>query len=266
MKYPSFTYGIGGYSKIEDGYLIDYNAIRIYQAVLRRVRENMYAGIGYNLDYFWNIEELTPPPNTITDFQKYGLKPTEVASGITFNFLYDSRNNPINPDRGSFTNVIYRPNLTVFGNSSTWRSLVFDLRKYIRVSKNNDNVLALWSYDWFTVTGTPPYLMLPNTGSDPYSNTGRGYIQSRYRGANMIYLEGEYRFTLSHNGLLGGVVFANAESFTELSSNRFETIAPGWGAGVRVKLNKYSRTNIAVDYGFGLGGSQGLFVNLGEVF
>ena len=266
VKYPSFTYGIGGYSKIEDGYLIDYNAIRIYQAVLRRVRENMYAGIGYNLDYFWNIEELTPPPNTITDFQKYGLKPTEVASGITFNFLYDSRNNPINPDRGSFTNVIYRPNLTVFGNSSTWRSLVFDLRKYIRVSKNNDNVLALWSYDWFTVTGTPPYLMLPNTGSDPYSNTGRGYIQSRYRGANMIYLEGEYRFTLSHNGLLGGVVFANAESFTELSSNRFETIAPGWGAGVRVKLNKYSRTNIAVDYGFGLGGSQGLFVNLGEVF
>ena len=36
--------------------------------------------------------------------------------------------------------------------------------------------------------------------------------------------------------------------------------------GIRIKLNKYSRTNIAIDYGFGLGGSQGLFVNLGEVF
>ena len=108
--------------------------------------------------------------------------------------------------------------------------------------------------------------MMPNTGNDPYSNTGRGYIQGRFRGANMAYVEGEYRFSVSRNGLFGGVIFANAESFTELSSNRFETIAPGWGAGIRVKLNKFSRTNIAVDYGFGLGGSQGLFVNLGEVF
>ena len=108
--------------------------------------------------------------------------------------------------------------------------------------------------------------MLPNTGGDPYSNTGRGYIQGRYRGANMIYLEGEYRFGITHNGLLGGVVFGNAQSFTEQSSNTFETIAPGWGAGIRIKFNKFSNTNVALDYGFGLNGSSGIFVNLGEVF
>ena len=266
LKYPSYTYGLGGYTTLDQGYLIDYNAFRIHQTLLRQIRQDMYFGVGYNLDYFWNIKELDPPVGQQTDFQKYGLGQTELSSGITFNFLYDNRKNSINPENGNFVNIIYRPNLTAFGNANTWRSLVLDLRKYIRFNKNSDNVLALWSYEWLTLSGKPPYLMLPNTGSDPYSNTGRGYIQGRFRGTNMAYAEAEYRFSVSRNGLFGGVVFANAESFTELNSNRFETLAPGWGGGIRIKLNKYSRTNIAIDYGFGLGGSQGLFVNLGEVF
>lgn len=273
LYYPSYTYGLGGFTTLADGYLINYSAARIHQTVLRKLKLNMYAGIGYNFDYFWNIKELNPPSNLETDFQKYELagitgkvNNTEIASGLTFNFLYDSRENSINPEGGEFINIIYRPNLVAFGNTTTWRSLVFDMRKYVRLSKNSRNVLAFWSYDWLTVNGKPPYLMLPNTGSDPYSNTGRGYIQGRFRGANMVYVEGEYRFALTPNGLLGGVVFANAQSFTETANNRFETIAPGWGGGIRVKLNKFSRTNLCLDYGFGLGGSQGLFVNLGEVF
>ena len=226
----------------------------------------MYAGIGYNMDYFYGIEELNPPAGKVTDFQSYVLNNYEFASGFTFNFLYDTRKNPINPEKGNFVNVVYRPNLTVFGNTATWRSLVVDLRKYIKFPRNSDNVLAFWSYEWLTVSGQAPYLMLPNTGGDPYSNTGRGYIQGRYRGSNMAYLEGEYRFRITNNGLLGGVVFANAQTFTEQASNSFETVAPGYGAGLRIKLNKFSRTNVALDYGFGAKGSGGLFVNLGEVF
>ena len=266
LYFPSYTYGLGGYTSLSDGYLITYSTIHLHQAVLRKLRENMYVGVGYNLDYYWDIKELNPPGNKVTDFERYGFDGTEFASGFTFNYLYDSRDNPINAGKGNFVNVIYRPNLTIFGNTATWRSLVIDLRKYIKFPASSNNVLALWSYEWLTLSGKAPYLMLPNTGGDPYSNTGRGYIQGRFRGNNMAYLEGEYRFRLTNNGLLGGVVFANAESFTEQTSNRFETIAPGWGAGLRIKFNKFSRTNVALDYGFGLGGSGGLFVNIGEVF
>jgi hypothetical protein len=95
---------------------------------------------------------------------------------------------------------------------------------------------------------------------------GRGYIQGRFRGKNNLYLESEYRFRILDNGFLGGVVFVNAQSFSEPVTNRFEAINPGWGAGLRIKLNKFSRTNICLDYGFGLHGSGGLFANLGEVF
>jgi hypothetical protein len=266
LKFPSYTYGLGGKSVLDDGYLIDYSAIRIHTTVLRKLNTNLYAGLGYNLDYFWGVKELDPPSGVVTDFQRYGHNETELASGFTFNFLYDSRTNPVNPDRGTFVNVIYRPNLTIFGNTATWRSLVIDVRKYIRFPASSNNVLALWTYEWLTVIGQPPYLMLPNTGGDPYSNTGRGYIQGRFRGKNMAYVESEYRFGITNNGLLGGVVFANAESFTRQIDSKFETIAPGAGAGIRIKLNKFSRTNVAIDYGFGVGGSSGLFVNLGEVF
>ncbi len=270
VKFPSYTYGLGGYTKVSDGYEITYSAIRLHSTLLRMIRHNMYAGIGYNMDYFYNIDEINPPPGKVTDFERYELSKivnkNEFASGITFNFLYDNRTNPINPEKGNFFNVIYRTNVTSLGNNYSWRSLVVDARKYIPFPHNSENVLAFWTYDWFTVTGQAPYLMMPNTGGDPFSNTGRGYILGRFRGNNMAYVEGEYRFGLTNNGLLGGVVFANAESVTEQASGKFETVAPGWGAGVRLKLDKFSRTNVALDYGFGLNGSGGLFVNIGEVF
>ena len=266
LYFPSYTYGLGPFSTFDDGYLINYSTIHLHQTILKNIIPNMYAGLGYNFDYYWNISEINPPTGKLTDFQTYGLTSTELASGVTFNFLYDDRKNSVNPDKGNFANVIYRPNLNFLGNSATWRSLVVDLRKYINLPAGTQNTLAFWNYDWITLSGKPPYLMLPATGTDPYSNTGRGYIQGRFRGDNMLYLEGEYRFALSANGLFGGVIFGNAQTFTMQPDNKVQTIIPGWGAGIRFKLNKFSRTNVALDYGFGTNGSGGVFVNLGEVF
>jgi hypothetical protein len=66
--------------------------------------------------------------------------------------------------------------------------------------------------------------------------------------------------------LFGGVVFANAQSISDWPNNKFTVLHPGVGCGVRIKMNKHDDTNVAIDYGFGLQGSQGVFVNLGEVF
>jgi hypothetical protein len=82
----------------------------------------------------------------------------------------------------------------------------------------------------------------------------------------MLYQEIEYRFGITRNGLLGGVAFLNAQTFSEYPGEQFEQTNLGYGAGVRIKVNKYSNTNLGIDYGFGVGGSQGLFVNLCEMF
>lgn len=266
LRYPSMTYGLGGNTSADSGYNIDYGYLRLHQAILQHVAKDLYLGLGYDLDYFWNVQEIDPPQGK-TDFQTYGLTKTATASGISAHFLYDSRRNAINPDNGDYLSVIYRPDFTFLGSDNNWSSLTIDGRKYIPVSVINHDILAFWTYDWFTLgDGHPPYLLLPSTGWDPYSNTGRGYIQGRYRSQNMLYLESEYRFGITPNGLLGGVVFANAESFTEPGSDRYEYIQPGYGLGIRISLNKFSRTNLCIDYGWGSHGSSGFFVNLGEVF
>ena len=74
------------------------------------------------------------------------------------------------------------------------------------------------------------------------------------------------RFNITRNKFLGAVFFANAQSFTEMNSKKFERVIPGFGTGIRLKFNKYSRTNLALDYALGIDGSGGVFINLGEVF
>ena len=107
---------------------------------------------------------------------------------------------------------------------------------------------------------------MPSIGWDNYSNTGRGYAPGRYTGRNILYLESELRYSITRNGLLGGVIFANGQSVTEKISDACRKIIPGGGMGLRVKLNKLSDTNVGVDYGLGIRGSHGLFFNIGEVF
>ncbi len=267
MKYPSLTYGLGGNTSADSGYNINFGYLRLHQAILKNIGRNLYVGLGYDADYFWNIREVDPPTGKPTDFERYGLSKNEVASGISFHFLDDSRHNPINPQKGAYYSVTWRPNFTFLGSDDNWQSLLFDLRQYLPLPFGSHNVLAFWSYDWFTMGGGHvPYLLLPSTGWDAYSNTARGYIQGRYRSNNMLYLESEYRFGISGNGLLGGVVFANAQSLSDPGTTHFAYIDPGYGCGMRISLNKFSRTNLCIDYGWGTHGSGGFFVNLGEVF
>lgn len=266
LKYPEDTYGLGGYTKSADGYKLDYNYIRFYQFALRKIGNDLYAGLGYQLDYHYNIKEVTPPVGVVTDFQRYGLASSSRSSGLSLDFSYDTRRNSINPDPGFYSNIVFRQNMQWIASDENYNSLLIDVRKYIHPISGSRNILAFWSYNLFTLSGHPPYLDLPSTGWDTYNNTGRGYVQSRFRSRNMMDLEAEYRFGISRNGLIGGVVFANAQSYSEMATNRFEVLQPGYGAGLRIKFNKFSRTNVCIDYGFGLHGSSGLFLNLGEVF
>jgi len=45
----------------------------------------------------------------------------------------------------------------------------------------------------------------------------------------------------------------------------FNSIAPGYGVGLRITMNKKDRTNICVDYGRGIG-SSGVYFNIRESF
>lgn len=265
LNYPQDTYGIGGFTTSADRYIVSYKQLRLYEFALRNIGKHFYAGAGYQLDYHWGIAELDVPPGRFTDYKLYGFNNRSSSSGIALQLIYDSRKNSINPEGGSaYGGIKFLQNSTLLGSSGNWNSLLIDLRKYFSVG--HKNVLAFWLYSVVTLSGNPPYLDLPGTGTDTYNNVGRGYELGRFIGKKLADLEAEFRFGITRNGLLGGVVFCNAESVSELNSNKFQAILPAVGVGLRIKFNKFSNTSVCLDYGAGIRGSKGFSGNLGEVF
>ncbi len=265
LSYPQDSYGFGGYTTMSDKYIINYQQLRFYETVLKSIRKNVYFGFGYQMNHYWNISEAELQPGRVTDFQKYGLTRRSTSSGLVVDFIYDSRENSINPEGGSFfANIQFLQDARFLGADANWNSLTIDIRKYIKMPLHT--VLAFWFYSVFTISGKPPYLDLPGTGSDTYSNTGRGYEQARFIGKKMVDVEMEYRFDISKNGLIGAVIFADAQSLSEMVSNKLEVVSPGFGIGLRIRFNKFSGTNVCIDYGVGTKGSKGFVGNLGEIF
>lgn len=260
-KYPSYTYGLGSNTSESNADYVNYSYIKVYQEALRHFNSNYYLGFGYNLDYHYNIIDNSP----VTNYSQYNGTATQTtSSGLVFHFMYDSRTNINNPQDAFYGSILYRDNSTLLGSSQNWQYVQLEARKYFKLSAHK--VLAFWSWNEFTFGGKAPYFDLPSNGWDTYSNTGRGYIQGRFRGSDMVYGEAELRFGITRNGLLGGVIFANATSVTNWPQVKFNEIFPGEGVGLRIKFNKYSDVNVCVDYAFGIEGSRGFFFNLGEVF
>jgi hypothetical protein len=267
IQYPSDVYGLGGRSDPNQGYTINFTGLKFHQSVQKEIANNFYVGLGYYYDQYWGIQALDSTRKNVAHRLANKLGTSELASGIALKLLYDSRLNQINPKQGFYANAVYRSNYTFLGSQENWQSLLTDVRAYLPFPKKSTNILAFWGFTWLTVgSNTPPYLMLPSVGWDDTYNTGRGYIQGRFRGKNMFYFETEYRAKLSTNGLFNGVLFCNLEKYSGDLSQTYTSVKPGYGVGLRIKLNKTSGANICLDYGFGNNGSKGFFVNIGEVF
>ena len=275
MRYPQSTYGLGIFTSTTGGVVsMDYKYLRFYQTAFRRVAPAWYLGLGYQLDDHWDIVSRNSRREVATISRySYGVEGRSTSSGPVISVLHDNRSNAINPQGGYYLNAQFRPNLKALGSNTNYQSLLLEGRFYLHPAPNSPNILALWSYNALTLSGNPPFLDLPATGWDMYGNTGRGFIQGRFRGKNLLYGEAEYRFGITRNRLLGGVAFGNAQTVSELNvvkgrveNGTFQKVVPALGGGLRLNLNKVSRTNLAVDYAFGLDGSHGLSLNLGEVF
>jgi hypothetical protein len=270
LKYPQYTWGLGGGQPASNKFLIDYVYVRFYQSALKRITPYFFAGIGYNLDCYMDMESDNGNPKTLASFTNYkfgtAANQSSVSSGPSLNLLYDTRNNLINPLPGCYGNLIYRYNSTLLGSSNNWQSLYIDLRKYLSLSYGErKNMLALWAYYWTTLSQGTPYLNLPTIGMDPYQRSGRGIEQNRYRGESLVYFETEYRCDITADGLFGFVAFANVNAASQVDNRKLTYWNPAAGAGLRVKFNKKSGTNIGFDYGRSRNYSA-FMVNLGEAF
>lgn len=265
---PQDTWGLGGKQDDDRKLRINYSYLRLYATALKKIKPYFFAGMGYNLDYHININA-TDDTITLGKFTGYPYGTTDhansVSSGITFNLLFDTRVNTVNPLPGFYANLVFRANPSFLCSDNGWYSLYADSRKYIHISGTGQNALAFWVYVWTTLGNRAPYLNLPAIGWDMEQRSGRGIYSRRYAGNTLLYFETEYRKDITANGLLGFVVFANVNSVTEPGTRQFAYLHPAAGTGLRIKFNKKSATNMGIDIGFSKD-YTGLYFSLGEAF
>lgn len=242
------------------------------EKVYKKIYGNFFAGAGLSFDIRRNIEYKSSttelrPYNIYSD--RYGFdRKGYSANGLFFNLQYITRDNPNRGYKGIYTDVGVRINQTWMGSSKNAAVLSTDFRKYWSLSdRNPEHVIAFWNLSAYLLGGKLPYLELPGTGREAGSRSGRGYLIGYFTGTQFFYNEGEYRFPITRNKLLSGVVFLNMQTANDIAGTRlFSRWQPGGGAGLRILFNKATRTNLCFDYAWGNYGSHGFFLGLNEAF
>jgi hypothetical protein len=253
---------------------VKYNAIKLYETAYRTVRPHLFAGLGINVSTHGNIR---PGDGVLSTFDQsayvayndlHGFNDQrQTSAGTSAGLIFDTRDNGINAQRGWLASAAVRTFFNGFlGGDSTWQQMTLDLRTYRKLTRDGRQRLAFWFISDNVLSGTAPYLDLPATGSD--GRSARGYSDGRYRGEHLAYGEMEYRGTITRNGLLGFVTFVNTTTVDNADAKKklFDDFAPAAGFGLRLLLNKHSRTNLTADYGWGKEGSRGLYLGIQEAF
>jgi hypothetical protein len=254
-------------------YTVNYLYTKLSQRIYRQLGHNLYAGGGLSFDMRTDIRDERLDSTGSTPHYLYsvqqGYNPGRYnANGLLLNVQYNDREHTLRSMEGFYADLGLRLNQTWLGSSRNALQLVYDMRYYLPLSdRRPDHVLAIWHWGSVLMGGSLPYLEMPGTGTDIYSRSGRGYTIGYFRGPTYVCLESEYRFPITRNQFLGGVLFANVQSATSAREPFvFETLEPAGGAGLRILVNKESRSTVCLDYGFGRFGSRGLFIGLNEVF
>lgn len=275
-----FQYSFYGYETSEDSLIqpMKFNFVRFHQTVAYKVREKLYVGLGYMFDGYSNIEDerlrLNPGDSLITSHYAYNTYygfSTEkyYSSAISGAIVYDKRDNMIQAYRGYFMSLSIRGALEFLGSTKNGSLFNTEWRSFHGVSKKNPaHLVAFWALGEFSPKGQFPYLILPATAYDQRSRSGRGYTQGRFRGNNYVYAEAEYRFPISRcSAPLSGVAFVNAATadnpITEVKL--FDSVKPACGVGLRILLDKKSRSNLVLDYAVGEK-SGGFYLAVSETF
>jgi hypothetical protein len=268
------TYGLGADTLKAGAENVKFHGLKLYETAYRKLAPGLFVGAGLNLSSHSNIR---PGDGQLPAWdqsayaaynEQHGFSVTgQTSSGTTVGLLYDTRDNGINAQRGWLASSAYRTFYKGFlGGDSSWQELYLDVRTYRKITADGRHRIAFWAMSDLVTRGTAPYLDLPATGSD--GRSARGYGEGRYRGDHLAYGEVEYRGTLTRNGLLGFVAFANTTTIDNAANSQklFNTWAPAAGTGLRVLLNKHSRTNLAADYAWGKAGAHGFYLAIQEAF
>ena len=256
-RFPEFFYGISNDTKESDKIMISFDVVKIQSKSLLQLKKNIYGGIYFQYQNLYNLDtKLKESMAAMGEIIPGGAGYT--ATGIGPIFIFDKRDNPLNPAKGSYIET----SLQFFDKPTCspykFTSFILDARKYNTFFKK-----LIWNGNayLFMNEGEVPYRMLATIGGARFL---RGYYRGRFRDNNMIILQQEFRmpvykwFGLAVFGGVGSV----AKNLSDFSKNE---IHYDYGVGLRIKINKKENTNLRLDYGI-TKDSQGVYLIFAEAF
>lgn len=267
-RFPNPAWGLGGDTPASNLTYVHRDQVQLHETVFRRAMGDLYAGVGWFVDDFYDIQDSRSAAGLPSAFADYGpgTRGRSFSSQLAWNLLWDGRDDALAPTRGVYALARWRTAPRWLGSDTDFRSLYLDVRGYVPVPGRRD-VVALWTYAWSTF-GTTPYLLLPQLGADPEHRSGRGYVEGRYAAKDLLYAEVEYRAHVWE--WLGAAAAVNLDApsnrGTGLPGHRFDDLHVGFALGVRALLSRASRASLALDAAWAPGGTLRVYLNANETF
>jgi hypothetical protein len=203
----------------------------------RRLVGGLYVGVFQTLQYR-SVQDVDPDGLLAAD-RPPGFE-GGISSGLGPELFYDTRDNAYAPRRGSLLSLSLPFFGPTTGSEFRFTRITFDARTYLPLGGRH--VLALRGL-WDAVIGTAPFDRGPEIGS---SSAMRGYVRGRFRDAQALSFEVEWRFPIYWR--FGGAAFVGAgrvaDRLTDMGWSGFHLAG---GIGVRFALVPEERINLRLD-------------------
>lgn len=213
----------------------------------RKIIPHLYGGLNYSYTKLYTELDLSEKLNDEAYLNSVGA----IIS-------YDARHNVYYPRKGSITNMKYSSFPEFLGNDFVSNKITLDFNQYFEM-KNKRDIIALRFYGGVGI-GDLNFNQQFVVGN----NDIRGYTQSKYRGEQVITLQGEYRWNPFKK--LGFVGFAGlATVFSAMNEPDNGKILPGVGTGFRYTVFPKNHMNMGMDFAKGID-DWGIYFKIGEAF
>jgi len=258
LSFPSFYYGIGNDTKIDDKCLVTFQQKEFMNVIGYNFYKKIYASFIYRYKNYTKIEYSNVDNNSCTSQDSTLAENEGVQSGIGVLLYNEARDNNINAHKGSYLSVAFVTYHHNFGSKFNYSYFLLDYRKYFPLAEKVTLAAQFYSEVNF---GDVPIQSLALMGGDQKM---RGIYLGRYRDKLMTVVQTEIRFPIYW--IMSGVAFAGlgevAPSFNSYSSHGIKWSA---GAGLRLMVDSVHKANIRFDYGISKDQSF-FFFGFGEAF
>ncbi|WP_340115070.1 BamA/TamA family outer membrane protein [Maribellus mangrovi] len=255
-KRPEYILGIGNDVKKEDAELITIDRVKFFNIVLRNITSHFYLGTGVDLNNTFKVEKDSTSfliKNNITG------KDGGFTLGLGLTAAWDSRDNKYNAHTGTYAllGYLYYPKVTDV--TTEFHTFQFDLRHFFVPWKKH--VIAMQLATNYS-SGDVPFYELSKLGGEERM---RGYYEGALRDKVLLDGQIEYRMPVwKIFGIVGWVGCGRvADKYSNLSLDGFR---PSYGLGLRIKVDSASDINMRLDFGKGIKGVSGFYINFAEAF